>query len=424
MGRGLCTAQARQYFPSVIAARYRGRAFDLVAVLMASAIAAQGAAADEPIGPAVEISVAYTGDVMRNTTGGVAVGSTYLDNFDLTLSIDGERAFRIPGLTLFVYGLYNNTARFSEAYSGDAMGASNIDAPRATRLYEAWLEYAFETRRSKSLRFGLYDLNSEFDTSDSRALFVNSSFGIGHELGQSGLNGPSIFPVTSLALRFAVEPHDDWLLLAAVLDGVPGDPADPTATTVRLRPDDGALLIAEVQRTGPRGAKLAAGTWRYTKDGPRIDDDLLGVVPPRMTRRLGVYGNADFEIWKESASSQQTVKSFARAGYASDPAHEYDLNVQAGLTWQQPWSSSDEEWLGIALSYARASSTYRDARAAGGSPVHSGELATELTYRRALASWLTLQPTIQYIRRPSAEPLRSDALVFGLRFELDVSGSP
>jgi len=402
MGRGLSTAKTRQYVPQV-------KIPILLNVLMAPAIAAP---------EALEVSVAYTGDLIRNTTGGVAVGDTYLDNVDLTLSVDGERAFRIPRLRLFAHGLHNNKPRFSERFSGDAMTASSIDAPRATRLYEAWLEYTFDAHRLGSFRFGLYDLNTEFDTSDSRGLFVNSSFGVGHDLGQSGLHGPSIFPVTSLALRFALKPHADWLLLVAALDGVPGDPDDPTATTVRLDPDDGALLIAELQRAGPRDARLAAGIWRYTKDGPRIDDELLGAVPSRTTGRAGAYANVDFEIWRESASSQRSLRSFARAGYASDAAHEYDLNAQAGFTWQQPWSRSDEERVGIALSYSRASSSYREARSTLGSPVDSGELVTELTYRRALASWLTLQPTLQYINSPSAEPERRDAFVVGLRFEL------
>ena len=391
----------------------RGRALPIfLAMLMSAASAGE-------IESAVELDCLHFRPPAQHG-GGSAVGSAYLDNVDLTLSIDGERVFGTPGLTFFVYALYNNSARFSARYSGDAMVVSNIDAPRAARLYEAWLDYTFDPRRQGSLRFGLYDLNTEFDTSDSRALFVNSSFGVGHELGQSGLNGPSIFPVTSLALRFAVKPHDDWLLLTAVLDGVPGDPDDPTATTVRLDPDDRALLIAEVQRTLPRGAKLAAGTWRYTKDGPRIDDELLGGVPPRTTGRLGVYGNADFEIWRNSAIPHQTVRLFARAGYASDAAHEYGSNVQVGLTFQQPWARDDEESLGVAMSHSRA--TPPTATRARHSDRHCvpGKLATEMTYRRALASWLTLQPTLQYIRHPSAEPLLRDAFVVGLRFELEI----
>lgn len=51
------------------------------------------------------------------------------------------------------------------------------------------------------MRIGLYDLNSEFDALDDAGLFINSAFGVGTDIGLTGVNGPSIFPVTSLAVR-------------------------------------------------------------------------------------------------------------------------------------------------------------------------------------------------------------------------------
>jgi porin len=51
------------------------------------------------------------------------------------------------------------------------------------------------------VKIGLYDLNSEFDVIEAAALFLNPSHGIGPDFAQSGRNGPSIFPVTSLAIR-------------------------------------------------------------------------------------------------------------------------------------------------------------------------------------------------------------------------------
>ena len=399
----------------------RKRVDAIVGALLAPAAVAAQSTPDEPDpagNDAFDALVMYTGDLMRNTTGGIEVGSAYLNKLDLEIAIDGERAFGLPGLTLFLHGMHTNEALFSERYSGDVMVASNIDAPRATRLYEAWLDYAFGTRGPTSLRLGLYDLNTEFDTSQSRALFINSSFGVGHDLAQSGVQGPSIFPVTSLALRLAVQPREDWMFLAAVLDGVPGDPDDPTATTVRLDPDEGALLIGEVQRSVAGRGTIALGTWRYTEDGPRVDDDVLGVEAPRAVHRLGFYGVADLAIWRKNDDSRRFVTTFVRLGYASDTAHEYDLNAQAGFTWRQPWTETHEENLGIAFSYARTSDTYRAARAELGTPVESGELAVELTYRRTLTSWLTLQPTFQYIAQPSGDPTLGDALIAGIRFEL------
>jgi porin len=41
----------------------------------------------------------------------------------------------------------------------------------------------------------------------------------------------------------------------------------------------------------------------------------------------------------------------------------------------------------------------------------------EVTYRRALLPWLTVQPDIQYILNPGADRSLRDAVVFGLRIE-------
>ena len=183
---------------------------------------------------AVDLSVVYSADVWSNVRGGTKRGSRYLDNLDVTLTVDAERVFGWRGATLFAYGLYNNGTRFSEDLVGDAQGISNIETGvRATRLYEAWVEQRFASDHA-SLKFGLYDLNSEFDAIESAALFLNPSHGIGPDFSQSGLNGPSIFPTTSLALRGDLKVTDNWLVRAAILDGVPGDPDRPKRTAIKL----------------------------------------------------------------------------------------------------------------------------------------------------------------------------------------------
>lgn len=363
------------------------------------------------------LSTVYTADLLRNARGGLAVGNAYLDNLDVSLEVDGERAFGVPGLQLFAYGLYNNGAQFSEELSGDAMTASNIDAPRAIRLYEAWADWTFGASDA-SMRFGLYDLNSEFDTTEARSLFLNSTFGVGHELGQTGRNGPSIFPSTSLALRLALKPAEDWTLLVAAFDGVPGDPDDPSETQIRLGGDDGALLVTEMQRHGPRLTKLAAGAWHYTEKFERIDDTLLGSSAPRQDASSGAYVLADLALWQHPTDTDRQVEAFARVGVASADVNEYDSSAQLGIIVRQPFGASQEESLGFAVATARTGEPYRRAQRALRAPLEDAETAIEITYRRALTPWLTVQPDVQYILNPGADRSLRNALVLGLRIEL------
>ena len=96
----------------------------------------------------------------------------------MTLTVDAERTFGWRGVTLFAYGLYNNGTSFSPRLPGDVQTVSNIETGvRAARLYEAWIDGRVSQRAS--LRFGLYDLNSEFDTTEAGSLSIVSSHGIG-----------------------------------------------------------------------------------------------------------------------------------------------------------------------------------------------------------------------------------------------------
>jgi porin len=128
---------------------------------------------------------------------------------------------------------------------------------------EAWLDWGFHAHGPGSVRVGLYDLNSEFDTAESRGL-INSAYGIGQELAQTGHNGPSIYPVTALAARLAWTPAEPWLIEFAVVDGVPGDPDGTHRSRWHLSRSKGALRIGEVDaprllRSTRTFAALAAG---------------------------------------------------------------------------------------------------------------------------------------------------------------------
>jgi carbohydrate-selective porin OprB len=232
--------------------------------------------------PSVEVGVTYTGEAVGVPSGGVEQDVVYLDNLDATVTVRSDSLVGWPGLTAFAYGLGNQGGAPSTLV-GDAQVTSNIEAPLSWRLYEAWLQQTLGTRAS--VLVGLYDLNAEFDVNRTGSLFLNSAHGIGTPFGLSGRNGPSIFPVTSLAVRARVRVARRGHVQAAVLDGVPGDPADPGGTVVRFGEDDGVLVASEVgvylggdsparaavvDRTIDVDApgKLALGAWTYTTPLP------------------------------------------------------------------------------------------------------------------------------------------------------------
>lgn len=361
---------------------------------------------DEDHGPLL-LQVTYTGEVMGNVSGGIRRGARYLDNLDIVFEADMERLVGWTGAQVHIYGLYNNGKSISDL-AGDIQAVSNIETgTRALRLYEAWVDQKIGD--SLSVRAGLYDLNSEFDSLEAAGLFVSSPHGIGTDFAQSGQNGPSIFPWTSLAARLQIEPAEGWAVRAAVLDGVPGDPDHPRRTAIKLGNGDGALLVGELQAP-VAGGKLLVGHWRYTADFDRNDGADSG------DGNAGTYVRGEYPL---VARDDRTIDGFFRLGTARGRFNMFDRFASGGLKFSGWMPGRETDEFGIAVAAAFTSDSYRIANGGGES-----EVAVEATYRASLTPSIAVQPSVHYVRNPLASPGTSHALILGLRFEasIDIAG--
>lgn len=359
------------------------------------------------------IETAYTGDLWRNVSGGLRRDGTYLDNIDVIATLDAERAWGLTGTTVLVSGLYNNRPTLSDRIVGDIQTVSNIDTDGASRLYEAWVERAFDTG---AVKLGLMDLNSEFDVNETGALFVNSSHGIGPDFSQVGENGPSIFPITGLGALLRWDFSERVQLRVAAFEGTVGDPDHPRRTTLDLESDEGALLVGEITVRPTEASRSIIGVWRHT--GRSADH-----ADPEAHHRqesLGVYALAEGTLFD---TEEHALNAFVRVGFADSDIHQVARYQGAGLTWSGPmFAGSDrEEQLGLAIGNITNGGTFRRAQAALGATFERHETAIELTYRVQYLPWLALQPDVQYIINPGTDPALKNALVIGLRFELSWS---
>jgi len=171
----------------------------------------------------------------------VRTGSTYTSNLNLQLDVDLAGLVGWPGPIVYLDGLWLQGG-LPSTLVGDAQGVSNISAPNSLKLYEEWIQKNFSHNQASVLA-GLYDLNSEFYRLQSAGLFLNSSFGMGPEFSQSGVEGPSVFPDTALGVRIALKPVEDIVTRTAVLDGVPVD--RPNGSRGAFESGDGLLIVTE-----------------------------------------------------------------------------------------------------------------------------------------------------------------------------------
>jgi len=345
-----------------------------------------------------DLGAVNTLDLWRSH-GGLRIGSTFVNKFEVVGQATGG-----AGVTARARYFYVSGDGLSDELAGDLQGVDNNEADRTHRLIEAWVEAPLA--EGASVRAGLIDLNAEFDAIGPAALFVNSSHGIGTEFATSGRSGPSIFPVTGLGVRAAVDRR--WLgLRGAVVDGAPGDPRRPRALVdMRLGGSDGLLLAGEADLALPAGVRLAVGAWRYTRRQESLGD-------PGRSRSQGAYASLSAALpWKGAAA-------WARVGLADPDTAPVARQWSGGIVKAGPVASRPRDELGLAVSRAETSTGLRTFAGAG-----RAETVVELTYRFQATDRLSIQPDLQYVANPAAAAGTPDAVVVGLRLTLVAGRTP
>lgn len=371
--------------------------------------------------------------------GGYEQGFVYMDNVDITAKLNFDALFDWEqDLSLFLYGLGNHGGSASEMM-GDFQVASNIEAPRTWRLFEAWIQQNF-LNDEFSLLIGLYDLNSEFDVLRPGTIFINSSFGIGAEYAQSGINGPSIFPISSLGLRVSTTVANRIKLKLALLDGVSGDPNNPKSNRISISKSDGLLVAFESsifhgetinteldrgyvtrrKKVGrehdiPTNDKINIGGWVYTADFEPITNPNGNMQPERKLHpNWGVYAGVQ-KYWFLDRSEESYLAFFGRYGIANDQYNRLGSAISGGIVLSG-FVTSRTDHLGLAFSSGINGQRYQ--QAFGQQEVT--ETVLEATYSIGFRHWLTIQPDVQYVVNPGTNPMLRNPLAFGLLLQVTI----
>jgi porin len=368
------------------------------------------------VSPSFQLDTIYTGDAWRNMSGGRAIGNRYLDNLDIMLDANTGPLLGAENLRFFTYVLHDHGRQLSDELTGSAQGVSNIETDGALRLYEIWTEWQM-SRTPGSLRVGLYDLNSEFDSIETAGIFVNPSNGIGPDFAQSGRNGPSIFPHTSLAVRYATQ-RGRWSLQSAMLDGVPGDPDHPERTHVSLSNHDGLLFVNEVNYQPANASRFGLGYWRYTA----AFEDLMATddAGEPLTRHDndGFYAIAE-SPFLFSRDKEVGTRFFLRVGATESRINPIERYYGFGAVYNGRIGNRLSDQIGLAVSIAELGAPTVDLMTEDSGKPWKRETIVELTYRADISGWLMIQPDIQYIQHPGMDRGTESAWLIGLRFQVN-----
>ena len=390
----------------------------LAVLALAGCLFGQPALAQEAVATdnAFSLDITFKADVTGVASGGVARGARYLDNLDVVGEADLEKAAGWKQTVAHV-SLLNNLGGRPNDLSGSIQGIDNIEVAKARfKLYEAWIEKGFGAH--VTLRAGLYDVNSEFYQNDAAGLLISPMFGVGSELAATGTNGPAIFPSTALALRLKAA-TDRTYASVAIINARAGTLCDEHG--IDLSGHDGALLIGEAGWTG-RG-KRAIGAWHYTRKQPTI-------IPPGLTPTedhhysQGLYLLAEQGLAGKDEDASRYLVGFLRLGVSDGTTTPFRGGWQGGLLLKRPLKSRPASAFSIGAGSGVLSRNYRLSNPADLPPLRDAETIIEATYSDEIVKGVSIQPDVQYVIHPSADPTIRNALVLGVRLTIGWSNHP
>jgi porin len=349
---------------------------------------------------AASASASYTTDYIVPLAGGTSYSGNVLHN--LLVSADADLK-HVTGWSGKVYAsvLVNGGGKANNA-AGTLQGVDNIEVARAgARLFQFWAETDLGPIATRA---GLYDLNSEFYSTESAGLFLAPAFGVGSELSSTGPNGPSIFPSTALAVRTRAAISDDLAFKFAVLDAKAGVLGDHGGVDFSFR--QGLLFISQLDFDG--FVRASVGAWHYSRKQRDIAD------PDVRKPAYGAYLSVERRLWGSEDSLLATT-AFLRAGLSDGDTTPFNGGWQAGLLLNHVLPGRPNSMLSLGAYQGRLNLKQRDNLRADGLEVASSETGFELTASDQLTSWLRIQPDLQFIHNPSADRARNDAWVTALR---------
>ncbi len=369
----------------------------------------------------LDFQVTFNNDYLSNFSGGIATGSDYMGLIKPDLNIDLDKTVGLPNANIFISAIGVLGNNFNEKV-GTEQGVDNIEAYDTWKIYEFWIEQNL-LDNNLSVKFGLYDLNTEFDVRLSSLAFLNPSQAIGPDYSLTGKNGPSIYPTTSLALRVSYKNNSGVYSQLAALDGVPGNPNNPNGTQIILNKNDGLLLNAEIgyadneEDYGKGYQNFFIGGWYYSGKFEMFSQNDISNLATFKRGNFGIYFSGEKFIWSEIENSNQGLAAFFRLGFSDKDVNAVNRYIGLGFNYKGLIPGRDTDEFGISLCSAHNRIQYIHAQNENVED-YEFENIIEITYLFYYSNWLKIQPDVQYVFYPTFCQNNNFCFISGIRAEL------
>ncbi|MBP2198157.1 carbohydrate porin [Pantoea cypripedii] len=359
--------------------------------------------------------VNLTGDYVSETagvlSGGQSYGTRYAQQIRLGATFDLNRLFNAEHAGTIQLSINDRRGRSTSAdLVGNRLPIQEVYGGEYTRLSEfSYTNTLFAPQLQYKL--GWLAMGNDFGGLSILTNFMNAGF-CAHPLSMSGGSGWGNYPNAHLGGELKYTFNDSWALQTAVFNVNPEQNSESSRAFKPFAPGTTGYivpieLIYNFNSALPGQYKL--GYYYDSSNVARIDQP-----DRRADKRWGAYLLADQTIWQSASSRSQNLHVFGQATTTDEATSPFRHWYSAGLVLNGPFESRPND--AIAIGYGRAvyNQHSRDnavdslrakgelADAAMVSGLDIGEQLVEMTYTLQATPWLSVRPSVQYIKEPGA----------------------
>jgi len=353
------------------------------------------------------------GGIFRNFAGGLRTGNDYMGRVHLIISLDTKKAGLWKNGKLLVNGVNAHGGNPTSTYIGDFQPISrNEAAPERTGLFELWYQHHFG---KVSITVGLHDMNSALGLSEYGGNSINSAFGMNPSITPNVGNAFSIFPRTMPGVYLqanALKIGKNLLNIKAAVYAGFASSVEDDPYNIQWDMDGSTHSRLEIQYVQMKGELqrgiIKAGVMYHSGNFANVTD-----TQQTVKGNLGYYLIADQLIFPEDTKTNQGLGLFLQVATAPGNQNLIDLFYAFGINYKGIFPKREQDILFLGF----LNSMMNDNLVATG--FEKNRSLIELNYALRLGEYFTIQPDLQYIINPGAQPQLEDALMGLLRFSIN-----
>jgi porin len=352
-------------------------------------------------------SVRYATDLQANVLGGRRRGPAYAGELSIDVDLELEKLLGLRGLTFHTSGDWASGRNLSDDI-GNVFTVAQFFEGRQLRLYTLFLQQWLMDGRI-DIKVGRFGTGDNFLTAPLGLSVVNEAVNPITVAVQQNVPGFTSDPNATWGGRLILRPRDTVSLSAGAFYSDPTlDQLTANGTEFGIDTNAGYFLIGEAAYylNHDKGATGLPGRYRL---GGYYDSNRYTYLDDRRRGERGnsgVYVIGEQMVYREAEPGKpQGLSLFAAVLYAPrERINPLPYFAVAGLTYRGLVPARDADTATFALYYGGFSRALRG---------QTSEMTLEWTYAVEVAPWLTVQPDVQYIVRPSGRSSIDNALVIG-----------